>query len=219
MDKMKLVDSPTERTTAATDVLLAVVGIWGAVCLQAVDPVFSWKAGVWAWMFSLAAFSSLLGAIAHGFEMPSGLHTTLWQGISLGLNLAVALFVVGVVYDLFGPAASKQILKTMLGAGVGFYLVSRLFSGSFRVFVIYQAAVSLFALGAYGWLAVGARLEGAGLVAAGILACLIAGGLQTRKHLHLRAVWEFDHNGLFHIVQTAGLILILWGLKVSLSAP
>ena len=215
---MKFVDSPTERTTAATDLLLAAVGIGGALYLQGAVPEGSWKAQVWSWVFALVAFSGALGAVVHGIELPPGPHATLWQGINLGLGMSVSLFVVGVVCDLFGPAVSHRVLKVMLAAGVGFYLISRVLPGRFAVFVLYQAAASLFALAAYGWLVVGGHSEGAGFMALGVLAGLVAGWLQTRKMLTLRLGWTFDHNGLFHLVQAGALMLILFGLDASLKS-
>jgi hypothetical protein len=213
---MKLVDSSTERSTAATDVLLALVGIGAAVYLQGAGGGESWRAAVWTWVFAMVAFSGVLGALAHGLGAPPGLHAGLWQGINLGLGLALSLFVVGVLYDVAGPAAARRMLKPMLAAGVAFYLLMRLWPGSFVVFILCQAAASIFALAVYAYLAVSARLPGAGLLATGILVNLCAAFIQIRKRWHLRAIWEFDHNGLFHLVQAAGMLLILAGLKKSL---
>ena len=210
---MKLVDNPTERSTAATDVLLALVGIAGAVYLQSVAPQGSWKAGVWAWVFALVSFSSALGAVAHGFELSPQAHATLWQGINLGLGLGVSLFVVGGVCDLFGLTAAQRIVKIMLAAGIGFYLFSLIFPGRFALFIVFQAAASLFALAAYGWLALNDLLEGAGYMAVGVFISLVAGWLQTRKKLVLTLHWTFDHNGIFHLVQAGALMVLLFGLS------
>ena len=211
----KVAESPVERTTAATDVLLAAIGVVGAVYLQHAEPGGTWKAGVWSWVFALVAFSAILGAVVHGFALSGGLHVTLWQGINRGLGLAVSLFVIGVVTDLVGTEAARRLLKTMLIAGVGFYLVTRIFPGIFALFVLYQATASLFAVAVYGWLAIVGELEGAGLMAIGGLANLTAGWLQTRKRWFLTIRWTFDHNGLFHLVQAGAMILILSGLVLS----
>lgn len=213
---MKIVEKPTERTTAATDLLLALVGMGAAVFMTWAGGENNWKAALWGWVFALAAFSGALGALAHGIEMPPGLYTSLWQGINLGLGLAVSLFVVGVMYDLAGPEAGSRLLKVMPAVGIAFYLVTRLFPGSFLVFIFYQAAASLFALAAYTYLAAAGRLPGAGLVAAGILVSLVAAFAQTRKRWRLHLVWEFDHNGLFHLLQAAGLTLMAVGLACPL---
>jgi hypothetical protein len=36
--------------------------------------------------------------------------------------------------------------------------------------------------------------------------------VQARRRSRIRLVWEFDHNGIFHLLQTAGLIVIWVGL-------
>jgi hypothetical protein len=69
------------------------------------------------------------------------------------------------------------------------------------------------ALSAYIWMAAAGVLQGAGWIAAGVLISMIAAGIQTARHLHVSFVWEFDHNGMFHVVQTLGLILICVGLS------
>lgn len=212
---MKAVDSATERTTAATDLLLALIGGCGAALLQWGAPEGSWRADLWSGVFGLVAFSALLGALAHGFDLAPRVHGVLWQGINLGLGLAVSLFAVGVAGDLAGPGAAQRMLWPMLAAGIGFYLMSRRFTGRFGVFVLYQAAASVCALAAYGWLALAAGRPGAGLMALGVLAGLVAGWLQTRKGVTLDIGWTFDHNGLFHLVQAGSLLLLLAGLAVS----
>jgi hypothetical protein len=59
---------------------------------------------------------------------------------------------------------------------------------------------------------------GAGLVAAALVVSLAAGVVQASDSLSLRLVWEFDHNGLYHLVQLGGLALLVSGLGVTLRA-
>jgi len=53
---------------------------------------------LWCWVLGLLAFSSFLGALAHGFETSDIVHEALWKPLSLGLAIIVALFVVGVAF-------------------------------------------------------------------------------------------------------------------------
>ena len=49
---------------------------------------------------------------------------------------------------------------------------------------------------------------------AGALAVSLgAGPLQAADLGSIRLVWEFDHNGLFHLVQLLGLALMVAGLR------
>jgi hypothetical protein len=57
---------------------------------------------------------------------------------------------------------------------------------------------------------------GAGFMAGGVLVSMVAGGLQTRKSIVFTLTWKFDHNGIYHIVQTVGLLFLIAGLRISL---
>ena len=50
------------------------------------------------------------------------------------------------------------------------------------------------------------------LAALGVVLALAGAAVQVRRRSRIRLVWEFDHNGIFHLLQTAGLIVIWVGL-------
>jgi uncharacterized protein DUF6962 len=68
--RLALVGTAVERTTAATDALLALAAL---------------------------AAASALGAIIHGLAMSDGLRDLLWQPLYLLLGVTMSLFVVGAV--------------------------------------------------------------------------------------------------------------------------
>jgi hypothetical protein len=96
--------------------------------------------------------------------------------------------------------------------GCGFFAVTRIFPGIFFVFIIYEGLALLFALAAYSWMASRGTLDGAVLMAAGVLVSLMAAGIQAVKKIKLKLIWVFDHNGIFHLVQGLGLVLLVMGL-------
>jgi len=213
---LEFTDSPHERVTAATDMLLALVAVGGVCYLQWSGSEEIWKINIWSLAFGGIAGSGFLGSIAHGLRLSATVHQRVWQWLNLALGLAVALFVVGVVYDAWGVATARKVLPAMLLTGAGFYLITWMIPGAFVVFIIYEALALFFAGGAYTWLALGARMNGSLLLALGIFVRIIAAGLQTQKSISVKLIWELDHNGLFHIVQIAGLILMMMGLRRSL---
>jgi hypothetical protein len=208
---------PTEQTTAATDValaLLALVGLVGLWRLRSREP-----SKVWIWVAALGclAIASALGAVAHGVRTTQGVKHGLWLGIYLSLGLLVAWFVIGTVHDLWGARAARRIAPVTAMTGVAFVALAQLIDGAFVVFVIYEAVALSFALIGYAYLTRRPRLPGAGLMAAGILVTLGAAAIQaTRLGSPITVVWTFDHNGLFHIVQMPGVVLILLGLRTAL---
>ena len=83
--------------------------------------------------------------------------------------------------------------------------------------ILMMASLALiFAFGAYGYLAFHGELPGAVWMAAGILVSIVAAAIQATKSIRVNIVWQFDHNGIYHIVQIVGLVLLLAGLRLSL---
>ena len=210
----ELAASATERTTAATDLLLAVAAFAGAWRLVRPSPA-SLASRIWAGALAAAGLASMLGTVTHGFVLPEALRELLWQPLFILLGVTVACFVAGAVADAYGPRPARLVLVVMMLAALGFYLATRRSGGDFGVFVVFQAVGLLAAIAIYLHLAA-RRRPGAGLVAAALAVSLVAGAIQANDALALRLVWEFDHNGLYHLVQLGGLALLVAGLKTSL---
>ena len=45
---------------------------------------------------------------------------------------------------------------------------------------------------------------------------LAAGAVQAANGVMVTLVWPFDHNGLFHLVQLVGVVLLIRGLTLIL---
>jgi hypothetical protein len=58
-------------------------------------------------------------------------------------------------------------------------------------------------------------LPGASAIAAGIFISLVAAVVQVSS-LRLRVGVTFDHNGLFHLIQTVGITVMTVGVRSSL---
>jgi hypothetical protein len=211
---VELIGSVTERTTAATDLLLAVAAFVGAALLHRGEPP-TMARRIWSTALASAGLASLLGAVTHGLVMSQGLREALWQPLYLLLGITVACFVAGAIGDAAGPRRARMALGPMLLIALGFYLATRLSGGDFLVFVLFQAAALLAVLATYLWLARHGR-AGAGIVAAALGVSLAAGAVQANTSLSATLIWEFDHNGLYHLVQLAGLGLLVAGLTRTL---
>jgi len=214
---MDLVGVATERTTAATDAVLALAAAAAILVLRRTTPP-SFGRAVWQAALVALALASVLGAVAHGLELPSATRELLWQPLYLALGVTMALFVVGAVRDWRGDAAGRRVLVPMLALAVVFYGITRLTGGSFLAFVVYEAAALLFSLGVYLRLAVGPARAGAAPMAAALAVSLAAGVVQASGVGPVRLVWDFDHNGVFHLVQLVGLALLLTGLRQRLAS-
>jgi hypothetical protein len=216
MADLQLTRAETELTTAATDALLTVVVIIGIAWLCRVVPP-SPRRTLWVRGLALFAVAGALGAFVHGFDLDSRTRELLWQPLYLTLGSALAFFSAGAIGDWRGDVPARRALPLLLTLAFGFFLLTRLSGGKFLVFVIFEAAALLFALAVYARLAFkGTR--GAALVVAGLVLSL-AGGVLQASTLSLHAVWEFNHNGLYHLVQLVGVVFLVAGLRSTLSVP
>ena len=210
---MKLVKDPADKTTAVTDIILSLVAIGGVMLLQwsPVNTDNLWRIHIWSTALGLMGLAAALGAVAHGLIIKTITHNRIWRVLNLALALAVSLFVVGVINDLHSSEVAKSALPFMLAAGLGFYLTTLIYPGVFFLFIVYEGLALLFSLGAYVFLSAAGE-PGAGFMAGGVLLSLVAAGLQARKSIFITLIWKFDHNGIYHIVQTFGLLFLIAGL-------
>jgi hypothetical protein len=221
---MQLTSIPTEQTTAITDLFLAALSLGSALYLRRLrrhpgaDP---WKATLWTWTFGLLGVASTLGAVAHGFTLSPAAHRLFWQPLNLALGLTIALVVIGAIHDGSGPRVARRALPIMIGVGAAFFAATQFVPGTFLVFVMYEAAAMLAALVIYIYILIARRhsLPGAVLMAAGIATTLVAAAVQASRDIELRLGWSFDNNGVFHLVQIAGLLLLVAGLRTALRDP
>ena len=205
----------TELTTAATDLLLGGLSLLLMVRLLLLAVTDRRKRGYWAAMFGALAVASLLGAVAHGLDLSAATREALWQPLYLSLGLVIAFFVLGSLHDLKGEPLSRPLTPWLLAVAVGFYLLTRFLSGSFLLFILYEAAGMLTALSIYLFLFFSRRQPGAGFMCTGIAVTMVAAVVQAMAGARLHLIFEFDHNGLVHLIQLPGVLLIYQGLAVS----
>jgi hypothetical protein len=211
---MKLIASPTERTTAATDVVLGLAAAAAVAYLDRLPEAGAARGRIWQAAFALIAAAAALGAAYHGLALPERRRRALWLGMTLALGTAISIFLAGVVHDLLGPQAAGWAAPLLAAGGGAVFAVSRRFPGLFRVFLIYEGLALTLALAVYAALWASAGLAGAGWMCAGALASLAAAAIQANKGCKIRVLkWEFDHNALFHIVQVPGIFFFCAGLE------
>lgn len=212
---MDFIDIPTEQTTAFTDAILALVSI--TVCIYIIRiGRGEWKARLWGWLFLLLTIAAFLGAIVHGIKLSESLDHILWSLINLSLGLMIAVFVIAVITDLKGVIFARKLLPIILAFGFGFWITTIYFPDHFLIFIIYEAVALVFSFCGYVWLAYKDRLDGACWMSAGILTSIAAALVQASKGTSFQLIWEFDHNGTYHLIQIAGILFLLTGLRKSL---
>jgi len=212
---MMLTESPTELTTSATDMLLAIECACIMIYLWKAPAADRWRTSLWCWVFGLLAFSSFTGAAAHGIEMQDSTREALWVPLYISLGIVVALFAVGALYDLAGRDTAKRLVWPGVASGFLFFVLVHLFNGAFIIFVIYEAIALICALAIYSFLSVTSRLKGAATVSSAILLNIAAAGVQAGG-VHIEIIFPFDHNGVFHLIQVVALVILGLGLRMGM---
>ena len=180
-----------EPVTVLTDYALGVVSL-----------VLGWKlmvrARFWALAFLALGAAALLGGTWHGFWQDE----RLWKATTLAVGVASFGMVAGsAVQTTSGP--SSWLIVVLAGVKLLAYSAWMLAHDDF-IWVVADTASALLIVGALylwrrkGWLLAGVAVS----VAAGLVQ---ASGLALHEH--------FNHNDLYHVVQTAAMFLFYRGLK------
>ncbi len=192
---------PTELTTGATDAVLALVALGALLAIRRGRSSDPWRVDLWSWILGLLVLASLLGAVAHSLDLTERTRDLLWQPLYLSLGLVVALFAVAAIRDRFGESRARLALPWALVLGIGFYVITRLGSGTFLVFIAYEAAAMVLALALYLSAALRGDVAGAWLMTAGVFLSLAAAAVQqSAVELEIGGI-PLDHNGVFHLIQ------------------
>ncbi len=206
-----MLSSPITRlTTAATDAALALVGTAFSLLFARRGGEDRWRSALWGWVFGLLGLAAGLGTVVHGLALDPSAHWALWQPLHLSIGLLVALLLVAALADWRGKAVGRRSLPPALAVALVLYAATLVARGTFPYFVACQWATMLAVLVVYAGLALGGR-PAAGWIATGIGLSVAAGAVQASS-LSLTLVWPFDHNGLFHLVELAALLVLGHGL-------
>jgi len=212
---MILIKSPTELTTSATDLFLAIecafimIGLWRA---PAVD---RWRTSLWCWVFGLLAFSSFMGVVAHGLAMQASRREALFIPLFLCLGVVVALLVIGALLDWRGRDMAKRLLWLSVAVTIIFFVLVQLVYGALIIFIIIEALAIIGALAIYSFLAVTHRLKGAEFISLAILLSLVAAGMLASQ-VSMKVLFPFDQNGVFHLIEIVALATLGWGLRIGM---
>jgi hypothetical protein len=213
---MRLTPSPTELTTAASDAAMAVLSVVLLIVLARAPARAELRKVIWGSVFALLAAGSALGTVAHGLDLSASMRTLLWRPLYLSLGLCVAMFFAGGVNDWRGKSAAEAVLPWAVIAGLALFALTQV-SDNFTFFIAYEAIAMVATLVMYLSLWISRRFAGAARMTVGVALTLVAAAIQVTS-LSLRIIWPFDHNGLFHLVQMVGIVVIASGVRASIRA-
>lgn len=205
---MQLTADRAELAAAATDLVLAVIALAGAIRVPRRD----WRA-----VFLLMAAASLLGAGIHGLAGSGGAASPWWWPLDFALAGALAGFAAAAARDRLGASRARRAWPPLLALAAAAAAVSRAFPASFAPFLSFEAAVVIAAGASWLGLARSARSPGAAALAAGCGVALIA-GVVGASGARVDPGWPLDANALFHLAQIPALLLWIRGARASAGA-
>ncbi len=209
---MTLIDIPTEQTTAATDLLLSLLAVISLAYLRRRGPT-GFRALLWRSVLALLAAATFLGAIAHGLVLGEATYTAVWNSTYLALALLVAAFLLAAIRDAFGDSHARRASPFLLVIALGFFVYFLVDPENFRPFILYEVGAMLLSLAGFLWLSWKKSLPGASWIAASIAVNILAAGVQAGGSVSFTLIWPFDHNGVFHLIQMPGIVLLVRGLR------
>jgi cation transport ATPase len=213
----RFVQNSFERSTAATDLMLATAAVIYAKTFYTQKQRDPLRAYLWSSVFVSLGLAAGLGAAAHGLHMSSARHRLLWHHIYACLSVSVALMAAIATYDRWGSVALRRSILPLLSLAILCFIVTRILRRSFLVFVVYEALAMLYALVLYGSL-VRRRYPGSQAISMGIALSVCAAFVQ-RSRLHARVgCVDLDHNGLFHLLQLVALPFIGHGALMRIAS-
>jgi hypothetical protein len=191
-----------------TDFGLAVECAFMAAWLHSRAPAGSPLRGWFVTFFAASSIGALLGGIAHGFlpDIQSTIYRVIWSATLLAIGIAaLSSWAIGARL-LFSEAAAKQVL-VLAALLFAVYVAAVLgLSQSFAVAIIYYAPAVAFLL--VSFVLTYLRRPRTYLVAgiAGLVLSFMAAAIQQTKTDIVSL--GLSHNGLYHLVQAAALLLI-----------
>ena len=183
--------------TVFTDYVLAGVSAW--LCLLLLrDSQRQYSRNCWAIAFAALALGAFLGGTWHGFFQDYAL----WKATVLTIGVASFAMLAGSAYALLSGMARTLVLA-VAAAKLLVYCILVASRDDF-ILVVIDTGIAFAALAAlHLWRLNGWILAGVGVSTVAALAQ--AGGVALHQY--------FNHNDLYHVIQTAAMFLLYRGAR------
>ncbi|MBN1945316.1 MAG: hypothetical protein JW797_06535 [Bradymonadales bacterium] len=212
---MRLKEQITERTAAATNVLLGIVLLGSSVVLATMGGS-SYSTTNWCISYALVGLGTLLATAGHGLEMRASTYRLVWRLIFLLVGTGIGMFGVACLSDLWGQDVGRSAIPWVLAGSLVFILWSSLDRKlPFFPLTLLSALVLLFGLPSYVYLMCQGTLPGAGHRLAGMAILGVSALVQAKRSVSFKLIWPFDHNGVYHLLNTVAHLLVLRGVVLS----
>ena len=210
---IKIIDIPTEQTTAATDFIIFIQTVVLSILCYTDSLMHNYKGYLWSSVFTLICMISLFGVIAHGFQMTKKTNNILWQILTLLFASVYVIIFTALGYDLFGYSASLIFLAVSVGLGLILVFFCLRFPSFVPKIIYLGVGLGVLMLAGFLYLYFVVKMAGMLYMLIGIVLSFAAVIVEARQKFHVKLIWEFDHHSAYHFYQFLSNIAIFWGVK------
>ncbi len=211
---MKITTIPTEQTTSVTDLFLALVCIVFFILFFV--QFYKTKNSLyffWSLIFVLLFAASFFGAVLHGFFLSGDIKNLIWIPIKLFIAISISLFASTSYCDMRNCRLKGSLAVLFILTAVCFYTIDLYRDSRYFILVSFELAALMFSGAVYLYLSIKRKSLKSIFMILGILITMIASLIQYSGNLSFSFLWEFDHNGIYHLVQIPGLFMFFLGVK------
>ncbi|WP_196889223.1 DUF6962 family protein [Aureivirga sp. CE67] len=210
---MDIVANSYDQSAAFTDLIIALLSfIFFLAIRRAGWKIDRRKTGIWGLIFVCISISSLLGAVTHGLEISELTYKILWNIIFLCSGFLISFVGVGALYDFYKKRLSDAIYWLAAGMSILFFLFNLYGPDTFLFFIGYEVIILLLALFYYNRIYQKTKMKWTSKMIIGILLSFLAAIAQTIEDLKITLIWDFDNNGVFHIIEVFALSFMASGV-------
>ncbi|MBN1151137.1 hypothetical protein JXA84_07980 [candidate division WOR-3 bacterium] len=167
----------------------------------------------WSFFFFFLFAASSLGAVIHGIAVTENFVLMAKFAISLLITTSITLFVFLSLYYLIKRTCKFNPVFFAFLISLPAVLVS-FFQGKGDIIIkIYQFASLMFSGSVFLFVFFKDKNLGATPMVIGVFMTIVSAAIQFIGSLSFRFFWTFDHNGIFHLIQLAGLVFVFAGAE------
>lgn len=111
---LRLTSIISERTSAATDLFLAMVSLGSSIFLAQMEGP-SFKLGILSLSLAMTGLGNILAAFGHGLEFEVRLEKVVWGLSCVIFGQGWCLFAVGTAIDVWGQETAYKLMPWFLG--------------------------------------------------------------------------------------------------------
>lgn len=214
---MNIFTTDPEMTTALTDVLIAIVSLFGYYSSKKIianrNEKLSWKL-----FYIFLVFAGLFGFTIHGIKLDAFVIDILWKTLSFIFCIVVTLLLFASVFKLNSKKIKKKyfIIFSFISLliYIFMFIMASLGYDFLKLYIFYVGFCLLLIVMIYIYLYFKRKEKNMIYFIIAILLQLIGGLILLGQSTVIKVIWLFDFNSIYHIFLVFTLLLFIYGNKI-----